>query len=415
MKRIITLGFILTGSMAYNQSNVLRLTLNSHNEMNDPFYGVNYTDAQDWTDVKTKLNMLVDTLEFYQAKYNLQCESNFILANMSHESAASSSTDFLESMENHALIEVDPHNHMDLDNNMNPDYNPYNYADLVKLLDSTGITRATTVGGYIYLNSDWAYPTNDNWTNWDSGITGNYFPNYSWTPTVLWGGGTANHVNDPFALGLWRPAGPTALTFDDPSTTNLPAIGNGCEWVIQDVTDIDAMVSDIQTHVDYFNNTLAADPNMFISGSVVFNLRYILTPGYIEKVCELIRKLNPMVQSGDIIWQNIYEKYQVWNTAHPNTTDHYILFCDDLVGLGDSDLDKEVSFEVYPNPSNGNFTLDISENGKISFYDLTGKLIFENTIQAGENLMQLENLNAGVYLLKFENEVSSSSKLISVE
>lgn len=415
MKRIISLGFILTGTISFSQSNVLRLNLTSHNEMNDPSYGVDYSDAQDWDDVKVKLNMLVDTLEFYQAKYNLQCESNFILANMNHDNAANVTTDFLETMENHTLIEVDPHNHMDLDNTMNPAYNPYNYADLAKLLDSTGINRVTTVGGYIYLNSDWTYPTQENWTNWDGGIVGNTFTNYTWTPTVLWGGGTGNHVNDPFSLGLWRPAGPTALTFINHSSTNLPAIGNGCEWVIQDVTNIDDIISSIQTHVDYFNNTLPVDADMFISGSVVFNLRYILTAGYIEKVCEFIRKVNPLVLSGDMVWQNIHEKYLVWDGAHPNTTDNYILFCSDLIGLGENENSIEIQLEIYPNPSNGNVTITTSDSGNISVYDLTGKLILDVKIIEGENSIHLENFNTGMYLLKFENEKSIISKLISIE
>ncbi len=415
MKSLFSFVFLIGGTFCMAQSTVLRLNLNSHNESNDASYGVDYTDPQDWADVKTKLNMLVDTLEFYQAKYNLQCESNFILANFTHEGAGTSSTDFLETMENHSLIEVDPHNHLDLDNTMNPAYNPYNYADLAKLLDSTGITRITTVGGYIYLNSDWTYPTQENWTNWDAGLVGNTFPNYTWTPTVLWGGGTGNHVNDPFSLGLWRPAGPTALTFINPSPSNLPAIGNGCEWVIQDATDIDSLVAAIQIHVDYFNNTLAADPAMFISGSVVFNLRYILTAGYIEKVCSFIRKVNPMVTSGDIVWQNIHEKYQVWDAAHPNTSDNYILFCDDLVGLGADEIIDDISFEIYPNPSNGEINLNLPTSGKIDIYDVAGKIVLSQNLNAGLQRLYLSDPSAGLYSVRFTNENSQVNKLLMIE
>lgn len=59
---------------------------------------------------------------------------------------------------------------------------------------------------------------------------------------------------------------------------------------------------------------------------------------------------------------------------------------------------NNVSFSVYPNPSNGKFTI-VSENNSIFYLtDITGKLIKTITVENGTKVIQ-ETLNPGVYFL----------------
>jgi len=396
---------------SFGQSRSLRLTLQSHNEMNDP---INYNDLNNWTNVKAKIAMLVDTIVHYQVRYNLQCESNFILANITRDNAYNLSTDLLQTMEEHSLIEVDPHNHLNKDPSSGFSFNPYNYADLAHLLDSCGISRITTVGGYLFNSTEWTYSADEDWRNYGSGISGNYF-NTSWTPELLWGGGTMNHANDPFSLGVWRPKGADYILFPTHDASHLPNIGNGCDWVIQNTTNIDSLVTALQRHTDYFTNHIPSDPDMFLCGTVIFNFRYILTPGYIEKICEFIRKVNPMVQDGRIIWQNLYEgKYQDWMAAHSSSADNYLLFCSDLpanLGIEEDNLAEGL---VYPNPTQGIFHIQLNIPSTVTIFDADGRELIKRDLNGGLQTIQL-SLKSGIYFVKVTSADNESIQRLIVD
>lgn len=61
---------------------------------------------------------------------------------------------------------------------------------------------------------------------------------------------------------------------------------------------------------------------------------------------------------------------------------------------------------IYPNPSNGEFTLKLlngTEKGNIDLqvYDISGKLVFKNAAVANQELIAIKtNLTKGIYLLK---------------
>lgn len=65
------------------------------------------------------------------------------------------------------------------------------------------------------------------------------------------------------------------------------------------------------------------------------------------------------------------------------------------------------SFVVYPNPSNGEITVEyanVSQLDKIRILDITGKQVFEtNGIQTGETL-NVSHLNDGNYFIQFQSE-----------
>ena len=80
------------------------------------------------------------------------------------------------------------------------------------------------------------------------------------------------------------------------------------------------------------------------------------------------------------------------------------------------------NFNMYPNPNNGNFTINFnSQSNKdiaISVYDLRGRNVFSNSYKntgiVNENI-QLNNLQSGVYLIKVQDGENQITKRIIIE
>ncbi len=67
---------------------------------------------------------------------------------------------------------------------------------------------------------------------------------------------------------------------------------------------------------------------------------------------------------------------------------------------GFDELSKDWS--VYPIPTNGNLTINSSENTNIQILDIQGKLFFQGLTSAETENINLANLNPGIYFVKLE-------------
>ena len=69
---------------------------------------------------------------------------------------------------------------------------------------------------------------------------------------------------------------------------------------------------------------------------------------------------------------------------------------------------------IYPNPSNGIFTINSEEVLDIKVYDLIGKLIYSNKVNSGINQIDISNYSNGIYLLQYSTTSgkTNSMKLI---
>ncbi len=79
------------------------------------------------------------------------------------------------------------------------------------------------------------------------------------------------------------------------------------------------------------------------------------------------------------------------------------------IGIDEQLAAQELNWEVYPNPSKGEFTLFLPQEEKeeirISLYTLDGKAVYQSLEKLGkgrEISLQLQNLMPGVYLIKAE-------------
>lgn len=84
-----------------------------------------------------------------------------------------------------------------------------------------------------------------------------------------------------------------------------------------------------------------------------------------------------------------------------------------LLKVGENNL--ESIFSIYPNPSNGNFTIETENNlnSSIEILDLNGKIIFTTTISSNQQEIEL-NVENGIYIFVLQNSKGISRKKIII-
>ena len=71
--------------------------------------------------------------------------------------------------------------------------------------------------------------------------------------------------------------------------------------------------------------------------------------------------------------------------------------------ISDKFLGKEISVVVYPNPNNGNFTIDLKDSEQtavVQVFDLMGKLVFTNQNVIGISSINIQDQPKGIYIVK---------------
>lgn len=80
-------------------------------------------------------------------------------------------------------------------------------------------------------------------------------------------------------------------------------------------------------------------------------------------------------------------------------------------GVNEDELDN---VNVYPNPSNGNFSISVIQPVKATITDITGKVVFEQHLNNSVNSISLK-VGAGIYLIKLETSTQSSYHKIVIQ
>lgn len=83
-----------------------------------------------------------------------------------------------------------------------------------------------------------------------------------------------------------------------------------------------------------------------------------------------------------------------------------------LVNVSVTEYDIENIWNIYPNPSNGTFVIDLPYISNIEVLDISGKIVYKQKVENGKNRIIL-NLPRGIYMLK-EPERNLVKKLVLV-
>ena len=190
------------------------------------------------------------------------------------------------------------------------------------------------------------------------------------------------------AIGVWNNLVLHAAIFE--YTTYNNAATNG-EFEFYNV--MKKMVPDISgTSV-----TNLAGPNnpQTINLSYTFNGQYVLPPDADSPVdhstSHTVESFNNL---GVAVWlQDVESKYVLQSTEASLVTN-----------LGE---ENKLDMLCFPNPSNGAFNLVLPQNiglYNLEVYDLIGNLVYQLKSQERYNQINLEQLNAGIYQLKIQND-----------
>ena len=105
-----------------------------------------------------------------------------------------------------------------------------------------------------------------------------------------------------------------------------------------------------------------------------------------------------------------------WN----GNCDTYIIIDSDSTSytiVGTDDIIQKEDFDIFPNPSDGIFTIEHEMAGRntLLVYDMVGNKIMEQTLYAKKSIINLRGLPTGMYIINVLNnkgQITKSEKII---
>lgn len=104
---------------------------------------------------------------------------------------------------------------------------------------------------------------------------------------------------------------------------------------------------------------------------------------------------------------NLILNSDIKNTAYiyfdfnPPIVTNTTLNTNGYLGLDFQDSAHEFTFTIFPNPTHGKFSLDVSESSTVKIYSVIGSLIYQQVVQK-EDIIDLTNLDRGIYNIQVE-------------
>ncbi len=160
------------------------------------------------------------------------------------------------------------------------------------------------------------------------------------------------------------------------------------------------------------NTVLVYNDNIIQSSGTSFS-----TPLAAGGTASLLQAL-PKTTSRELIKNTLRQNASLYpsNTAQMgygilNFGDAYTQLSETLTA---SEIDKELTVSIYPNPNSGQFTLQAKSEGNIRIYDTNGRLLYSGKVNKGNNQMNI-NLSSGLYILVLDAQGRKVSEKIIVK
>ncbi|MBP7830197.1 MAG: hypothetical protein KA248_09800 [Kiritimatiellae bacterium] len=242
---------------------------------------------------RSNLVVFADMLSSHGVMFNWQSDWSFLRAvtNFDHGTPETDGTNVVVWLKNKGF-EVDPHAH-------ESDAGQHSYADVASLMGQCGVTPSDIAGGFIA----WP-PTSSLLTHLSGTVTGWQYTAETWTPAVLWGGGTASHRDETnlWVSGIWRPKDTNYFTRHDDAAP-VPHIGNfgGKTWRWLNLDRL----------VELRGRGLLATNRLYTCA--IFAGQSELLPAFIT---EFETNLLLRMTNSDLVWAGLNETFQAWQTAY---------------------------------------------------------------------------------------------------
>ena len=91
----------------------------------------------------------------------------------------------------------------------------------------------------------------------------------------------------------------------------------------------------------------------------------------------------------------------LYNFTLTGTESNFVDNCRELIVITDVAKSLAVSnVNVYPNPSVGIFNIQTTADAQLTVYNTNGENVYNGNLSAGNNKLNLQNQNSGVYIFK---------------
>ena len=289
-------------------------TIVSHNETDTNTLcreNLNHDPAQHAAN-RVLLQKLVDGVVARGAAFDQQSDYAWLanVADPTFETAAlTATTDGKNIVEYMATVDpehvvVDAHHHED------PFPNGENWADVTERLNALGAPDTGVVGGFIFS------PATDSLVEQmqgyaASGLTATRSSKV-WYPTILWGGGSADHAgDDDTASGVWRPTSNADYYTDDPSQA-LVNVGHYTGEL--DFTGLADLVAKYQAG--------ALEEGAMYTVTLM-TLQCAFTEEQIDSILAEVDRYSSQTAEGWLVWKTLDQVAYDWQTVYRSTPHIY--------------------------------------------------------------------------------------------
>jgi hypothetical protein len=292
-------------------------------------------------------------------------------------------------------------------------------------LDITGLTNLSLAIG---IAEDKGTGSSEDWDAGDSVLIEYSLNNGSWTTLFsIEGTGTDNApeiISADSNNGILITSDIEEFEFGIPTTTetdlDLRLTFTGLSEAEEDIVfEYLGLVNDLNLFPEI--DIIAPSASNFANGVGTIDVTYTVS-GNADSIEIIVNGGVPITGSdvnGDTVSISVSDDtaYEVYILAYISGEEVDDIDVSFAVGNPSLSIGKDeiVSFSLYPNPVNkGKFSISTGDNSLkiIQLYDVVGKMVLSKSVQNRE-IIDVSNLNAGVYILKVEeNDKMATRKLI---
>ena len=69
---------------------------------------------------------------------------------------------------------------------------------------------------------------------------------------------------------------------------------------------------------------------------------------------------------------------------------------------------------LYPNPTNGNITIDAQNMSRITVVSVLGQVVYDLEVEGDQQIINMAQFNAGVYMVRIATENGVSTQRVTV-